>query len=84
MSDMHKSNEEIHSFFSETPECPQCTKAYQRGVIDGIRIGENKMKDESIWMVNKVIEYFESKVGEAMIIDMREKIEEEKVKLLER
>lgn len=77
------SNEPIHPFFCDTPTCTECAKQYQRGVVDGIRIGENKTRDEAIWMVNQFLKHLESKVGEAMIIDLKEKIAEEKQKMRE-
>ena len=77
-------NEPQHSWFSPEPENPEYTRGYQDGTNDGFRMGERKGHDEGIWMVNQFLTYLESKVGKAMIIDIQEKIQEEKEKMRDR
>ena len=64
------SNEPIHSFFSDKPNDDAHTKAYQQGLNDGIRIG----REQGIRMLNEYLIHLGSIIGEAKILEIREKI----------
>ena len=62
---------ELHSFFSDKPEDETQTKAYQLGFNDGLRIG----REQGVRMVNEFLNHLHSVVGEAVIKEIREKIQ---------